>query len=172
VAGQTMNTSTFLLQHLTYGTIYSFILGLSFLMLARINPEMWLNDYPPDIKDKYGTMSENANRQRKMYGIPVMVFMIGFPFFIITQLAQTASLTYWQVFGSLFFTFTFFNLFDLVVMDWLIFCTIQPPLFVLPGTEGMAGYRDYGFHLRASLKGQIVLTVVSLAGAAITMLFI
>jgi hypothetical protein len=46
-----------------------------------------------------------------------------------------------------------FNLVDLLVLDWLIFVTIQPRIIVLPGTEGMEGYRDYGFHFRAFLKG-------------------
>jgi hypothetical protein len=145
-------------------------LGAGFLLIAWINPEIWVNDYPPDIKKKFGPVSARANRLRMILGFPLMVFMIGFPFFIITQLAQTTSLTFYQVFGSLFFTFTFFNLFDLLVMDWLIFCTIRPSLFVLPGTEGTAAYKDYGFHLRASLKGQILLTFVSLIGAGIMML--
>lgn len=161
-----------LFQTISYSFIYSLVLGASFLILARINPEIWLNDYPPDIKEKFGPMSARANRQRMVFGIPIMVFMLGFPFFVVAQLAQNIPLTFWQVFGTLFFIFTFFNLFDMVVMDWLIFCTVQPRLFVLPGTEGTAGYRDYGFHLRASLKGQIGLTLVSLAGAAITVLFI
>jgi len=40
-----------------------------------------------------------------------------------------------------------------LVLDWLIFCTIQPRRIVLPGTEGMAGYRDYRFHFIGFLKG-------------------
>jgi len=167
-----MNTSTFFIQHLTYGTIYSLVLGLSFLALARINPEAWLNDYPPEIKEKFGAMSAQANKTRLVWGIPIMIFMIGFPFFIVAQLAQTTALTFWEVFGSLLTTYTFFNLFDLFIMDWLIFCTITPSLFVLPGTEGMAAYKDYGFHLRASMKGQIGLTIFALIGAGIMMLFI
>jgi hypothetical protein len=39
------------------------------------------------------------------------------------------------------------HLIDLIVFDWLVFCTIQPRFAVLPGTEGMPEYRDYRFHL-------------------------
>jgi hypothetical protein len=46
-----------------------------------------------------------------------------------------------------------FNLFDLLVLDWLFFCTIQPRAMLLPGTEGMAGYRDYRFHFIGFLRG-------------------
>jgi len=167
-----MDASTFFPQIVKYALLYSVTLGGSFFLLARINPEMWLNDYPPEIKKKHGPMSAKAARQRMVWGIPVMIFMLGFPFFVISQLAHNNPLTFWQVLGSLFILYTFFNLFDLLVMDWLIFCTIQPRLFVLPGTEGMAGYKDYGFHFRASLKGQIGLTIFALLGAGIVMLLI
>jgi len=46
-----------------------------------------------------------------------------------------------------------FNIFDLIILDWLFFCTVQPRSMVLPGTEGMAGYRDYRFHFIGFLKG-------------------
>lgn len=46
-----------------------------------------------------------------------------------------------------------FNLFDLLIADWLVFVFIQPKIIILPGTEGMAGYKDYGFHFRGFLKG-------------------
>ena len=39
------------------------------------------------------------------------------------------------------------------MLDWLLFCTVQPRMMVLPGTEGMAGYRDYRFHFIGFLKG-------------------
>jgi hypothetical protein len=46
-----------------------------------------------------------------------------------------------------------FNTFDLIILDWLIFCTIRPRAMVLPGTEGLTGYRDYRFHFIGFLKG-------------------
>jgi len=167
-----MSSLPLFLQSLAYGLIYSLTLAGSFLLLARINPEAWLNDYPPDIKAKFGPMSSKANRVRQIFGIPIIIFMLGFPFFVIFQFIQINPLTFWQVFSILLTLYTFFNLFDLLVMDWLIFNTIQPRFMILPGTEGMAGYKDYGFHFRASLKGQMGLTLFSLIGAGILMLFI
>ncbi|MEU8824647.1 hypothetical protein [Streptomyces sp. NPDC048636] len=40
------------------------------------------------------------------------------------------------------------TLFDLLVLDWWLFCTVQPRFMVLPGTEGMPEYRDFGFLAR------------------------
>ena len=45
------------------------------------------------------------------------------------------------------------NSVDLLVMDWLIFCTIQPKFMILPGSEGHPAYKDYYFHFRGFLIG-------------------
>lgn len=163
------NTTSILLQSLPYAVIYTLLTGLSFLLLAGLNPEIFLDDYPPDIKAQYGPMKPKTRQQRNVFGIPVFLFMIGFPFFAIIQLAQknVSPLTFGQIFAGLLNIYTLFNLFDLLVLDWLIFSTLQPRLFRLPGTEGMAGYKDYAFHFWASVKGQIGLTVVSLIGAGV-----
>jgi hypothetical protein len=55
-----------------------------------------------------------------------------------------------------------FNLFDLLVIDFLVFNIITPKVIVLPGTEGMAGYHNYRFHWIGFWKGTVMLLVVSL----------
>lgn len=168
-----MNTIPSLLtQSLLYGAIYTLTLSLSFLLLARINPEIFLNDYPPDIKARFGPMSPKARQQRNILGIPVFVFMLGFPFLAIFQLAQNGPLTFGQIFLGLLIIYTSFNFFDLLVLDWLIFCTFPIKLFILPGTEGMPGYKDYAFHFWGSVKGQIGLTLVSLILAGLLTVFL
>jgi hypothetical protein len=47
----------------------------------------------------------------------------------------------------------FFALWDLFILDWLIFVTILPVFVVIPGTEGLAGYKDYWFHVEVSFLG-------------------
>ena len=46
-----------------------------------------------------------------------------------------------------------FAVWDLLVLDWLVFVTIQPDFVVIPGTEGLASYKDYWFHFRESFPG-------------------
>lgn len=159
--------TTYIAQCLPYALIYTTLTGLSLLLLARLNPEIFLDDYPPDVKAKYGPMCAKTRQQRNIFGIPVLLFMVGYPIFAITQITQNNPAAFGQIFAELLFIYTFFNLFDLIVLDWLIFCTLQPRLFVLPGTEGMAGYKDYAFHFWASVKGQIGLTLFSLIGAGV-----
>ena len=146
---------TLLLQHgLLYGAILSVLMSIAFIGTAYLNPEIWLSDYPPDIREKYGPMSERAIRQRKLMGIPVFLVLLGTMVFSIFRFTQlSGELTFFAAFILTFVMLMVFNLVDLLVLDWLIFVTIQPRIIVLPGTEGMEGYRDYGFHFRAFLKG-------------------
>ncbi len=60
-----------------------------------------------------------------------------------------------------------FNLVDLLLIDWLLICTITPKFAVIPGTEGMAGYKDYVFHLRGFLIGILISVVTGLLIAGI-----
>jgi len=59
------------------------------------------------------------------------------------------------------------DLVDLVIVDWLIFVTWQPRFVILPGTEGLAGYKDYAFHFKAFLRGTVLCLVASLMIAAV-----
>jgi tetrahydromethanopterin S-methyltransferase subunit B len=62
-----------------------------------------------------------------------------------------------------------FNLFDLLIADWLVFVKIQPKAIVLPGTEGMAGYKDYAFHFRGFLVGIVFSAVGALVFSLIAL---
>ena len=71
---------------------------------------------------------------------------------------------------SAFITLLVFNIFDLLVLDWLIFNTLQPKMIILPGTQGMAGYKEYAFHFRGFLKGLVFCLMGALVSAGIAML--
>ena len=61
-------------------------------------------------------------------------------------------MTFTSVFEHFAVMFGTASLFDCVVFDWgLVYW--RPRFIVLPGTESMAGYRSYRFHLRGFLIG-------------------
>lgn len=150
-----MQNITLVLRHgLVYGAILSAVMSLSFLGLAYLNPEVWTADYPPDIREKFGPMSERAKKQRRLAGVPVFLLLFGILVLSAVELARIdGGSTFLAVFLGAFVVLLVFNVVDLLILDWLIFVTIRPEFVVLPGTEGMQGYRDYGFHFRAFLKG-------------------
>ena len=65
-----------------------------------------------------------------------------------------------------------FFLFDLLVLDILIFCTWTPHFLVIPGTEGMAGYKDWRMHVRAHMTTGLLVLVVAAALLALVPAFL
>jgi len=154
---------------LLHGVIISVFLTIVLLISLLINAEMWLNDYPPDVREKYGEMGDRAKKQRiplaiAFFGAIIVPLSIG-----VAQIMRTPPNG--PIFGALFLygfiTLFFFNLYDLLILDWLIFVTIQPAFIILPGTEGMSGYKDYYFHFKGFLKGIGFCTIGGLVVAVV-----
>jgi hypothetical protein len=144
-----------ILNALIYGAVLSVVLVIIMVTSATIAPDMWVGDYPPDIKEKYGPMSEKARKVRPYIAIVFFTAMLLFPILALFRLeAQSAvPVNLGSAFLTSFLIFLVFNLFDLLILDWLLFATLHPKTMVLPGTEGMAGYSDYRFHFVGFLKG-------------------
>lgn len=152
-----MSNMTFVLQHsLNFGAIYAAVLALIIVGSAWFNAEMWLNDYPPDVKAKFGPMSERTKRQRNWLTLLVFPVMLGGPLVALWQLGeQVGDVRFAAAFLCALTVLFLFNLVDLLLLDWLLFIVIQPRFTILPGTEGLAGYQDYAFHFRGFLIGLI-----------------
>jgi hypothetical protein len=134
--------------------VLSLVLVIIMLISGLVALDMWVGDYPPDIREKYGPMSARASRLRPYFAAAVFLAVLVLPLLGLASLRQAIGPIAFLpalVFGTL--AVFVFNLFDLLVLDWLFFCTIQPRAMLLPGTQGMAGYRDYRFHFIGFIKG-------------------
>ena len=157
---------------LLYGIVFSLLFSALLLVMIRINPEMMLNDYPPEIKARYGPASEKTKKQRKPFVILFFLIVFGVPLLSIMRLDQMIAgvPSFLEIFVNIFTLFLVFNIVDLLILDWLIFCAITPRFIVLPGTEGMAAYKDYGFHFRGFLMGCVICLVSGLLFSGIATL--
>ncbi|MFA7076567.1 MAG: hypothetical protein WC152_07890 [Candidatus Izemoplasmatales bacterium] len=143
--------------------LYSLSLGLIVTVSQIINPRLWVNDYPLAIQKVVGEISKREKKAKIFVGIPFILIMIGYPIISTIILKRTNSdFSFLKVFLNIFIISTSFNLFDLIILDWLIFSTIKPKYLVFPGTENMSEYSDYMFHAKASLKGLIITVIYSL----------
>lgn len=120
------------------------------------NPRAFLHDYPQAVRERVAPRTPEEKRLALVFGIPFMLVLILAP--LVSSLALKQRLGSEASFVILalnaFGVSFFFNLVDLLVLDWLIFCIVVPPFIMIPGTEDMrAAYRDYGYHLRAAIKG-------------------
>ena len=139
---------------LMYGLALSLVLTLLLVISGAIALDMFVDNYPPDIQQKYGPMSPRAARLRPYIAALLFITFLAVPSIGLFALqAETDAVPFWPAFAFSSIMLLVFNLFDLIILDWLFFCTVQPRSMVLPGTEGMAGYRDYRFHFIGFLKG-------------------
>lgn len=154
---------------LLYGIILSAVLFTLMLVVSRVNPEILLKAYPPDIQAKYGPMSERSRRQRLVVGAILIVLLLGIVIWSFRGIGTNVEggIPFVTAFIHLFVMFSVFNLLDWLVLDWLISVAICPSFIILPGTEGLAGYSDYGFHFRGFLIGIVISLFMSLLLAVI-----
>jgi hypothetical protein len=147
---------------LLYGSVLSAVLSVLLLGLLWMNPEILLNDYPPDIRKKHGPISERSKRQR----VSVAILIGAVALSIVTASFSTVrangggKIPFLTAFVHLFVMFSVFNVVDLLLLDWLL-VAIGPGFLVLPGTEGLTGYKDYWFHFRGFLIGAVLIFVAS-----------
>jgi len=150
------------------GLALSVVLGALLLAALRANAEIMLNDYPPDIKAKWGPMTVHTRRQRWFAAGLFLVAILAVVAWSLQTLPPVAArqLTFASAFAYFAIMFGIFNAFDWLVIDCgLVY--YQPRFMVLPGTEGMAGYRDYRFHFRGFLIGIPVVLLASALAAAV-----
>jgi hypothetical protein len=154
-----------------YGLGLSAVLTAIMAISAGIAQDMFVGDYPPDIRKKYGSMSPRSARLRPLVGVIFFIPVLAIPLLGLLALwAKLTDVSFIPAFAFSAVALLVFNMYDLLVLDWLFFCTIQPRIMVLPGTEGVAGYRDYRFHFIGFVKGLGFCTVGSLLIAGLWLL--
>lgn len=154
-----LSLKQFTREAVTYNAAFTALI----LGTMRLNPEIWVHDYPPDIKEKYGPVSERTKRQAKIVAIPFFAVMLGGLIWSNLKLRRqnggklSLKGAFANAFGLIFSSWFF----DLTLLDWLMFVRITPDFVVLPGTEGMAGYDDYIFHLREHTRALPMLALLA-----------
>ncbi|MFD8378495.1 hypothetical protein ACFV2X_08125 [Streptomyces sp. NPDC059679] len=125
-----------------------------------------LSDYPPAIQERYGEQSARGRRTAAAAGLLNLAVFIAVPVAGVLDLRGRAdgSLGFWPPFALGTVCFLALVLFDLVVLDWWLFCRVQPRFMVLPGTEGMPEYRDYAFHVRVLAPRPVPWPLVAIPG--------
>ncbi len=151
------------------GAILSVLASLFVLIGLRINLRLFLQDYPKDIQKVVPPKTPSEQRISLMISIPFLILLLAVPSVSSWDLKQLdpRRITFLALFLNAFGIAFIFNLVDLLLLDWLLVCTITPKFVVIPGTEGMAAYKDYAFHFRGFLIGVFVSAVAGLIIAAV-----
>jgi len=145
------------------GTILTAIVAPIVVLALYINPRMALSDYPKDVRAAVPPRTKKELRQGILVGLPFLLAIIAAPLYSTWLVKQQnhGVITYWMAFTTIVGVYLIPFLFDLIVLDILMFSTWTPRFVVIPGTEGMPGYKDYSMHLTAHAKGSVMLILFS-----------
>ena len=141
--------------------IESIVLCLLFTVMVYImsrNPIVTLYNYPPNIQERVKSMEEYKDKipttKNKVAAKLTAAIMIVIIVSLILRFVNGCT-TFMEGFGNALLIWTIVNIYDAVVMDIIWFC--HSPEFVFKGTEDMIKeYRNYWFHIKESLKGEVI----------------
>jgi len=149
-----------------YGLALSVLFTAGIFAGAALSRDFLLNDYPEAVQKRYGKPKSARGKRVALFfgvfiwgvcGVPLMTAaMIGL------DGTLDGGLTFLPAAVCAALVFATLTVFDTVVLDWIILVGLRPRMLILPGTEGMAEYRDLRFHLVAALKGAPLIPVVGL----------
>lgn len=133
------------------------------------DPINMIMSYPPKIRQRVEELPQYKGTIKKREKAHVGKKIFGLIFFIIV-LSCVAYLSGCRGFGTTFFhvfiLFLVVNIYDLIVLDWGIFCHSKK--LRIPGTEDMEKeYKDYMFHVRGACIGIALGLVVALLSGCI-----
>ena len=103
------------------------------------------------------------------FGVPLILLLVGSPFTsaLLWRADMQAGPSFWELAAHAFGVIFIFNLFDLLILDWLILCRFTPRWVLLPGAEHIAVPKPYYQHFKGFLSGTIVAALVGIATATI-----
>lgn len=153
------------------GGILSLFACLMILVIMKINPRIFMHDYPKEIQAEADPKTDVEKKLSLVLGIPFLLVLVLVPF-LSTLALKNENASFASLFVNAFGVSMVFNIVDWLLLDWLMFCTLTPRFLVIPGTEGMSAYKDYGFHFRGFLKGCVFSVLAGLVIAAIVSLII
>lgn len=137
------------------------------------DPMVMIMSYPPNVIKRVEQLPQYAGciKERKKKHISKKIFGV---FFFATVLAVVAYFSgcrgFEDTFFHVFILFVAVNLYDMLVLDWGVFCHSKK--LRIPGTEDMdKEYTDYLFHAKGAAKGIVIGVVVAILAGVMIALF-
>ena len=133
------------------------------------NARLWLDCYPESIRNAVKSQTKKEKRNKLIPGLPFLVSLFLFPYLAgsdVYHIMPGVNYVFLKVFFAAFGVGFIFNLYDLLILDWLIFCYITPKYQIIKGSEHLLKeYKNYKFHFISFLKGLLYAVIYSLTVA-------
>lgn len=135
------------------------------------NPLKQVFNYPPVIRERVKSLPQykdkipTKNKKVSLKILGAIIFIVVFTMIVYFSGARTFSHAFIYAFGL----FMVGNLFDVLVLDIMLFC--HDKRFRIPGTEDMVKeYESPWFHIISSVKGTVAGIIISVITAGIIVL--
>lgn len=155
-----------------HGFIFAVLAHLAITFILVINPRYEMKSYPKEILACVPPQTKQEKRGFIRIAIPLMSLLIGYLLWSVTMTYKGTGVGYGILWIQIFGMMSLWNIGDLFIMDWLLFCYIQPKFMALPGTQGHPGYKNYKYHGRGFFIGIGLSLVSATILACITMVII
>jgi len=151
------------------GGLLALVFCVYFPLLLRYNPRFARRDLPREIRDAVPPMTKKEKREAAFFFAPVLILALVIPFVSTLRFSRhnPEGASFLWLFLNAFGILLVANLAELILVDLLLLCTITPKWIMIPGTEGMAGYKDYAHQVKAHLRGAGLMAAVALMVATI-----
>ena len=133
------------------------------------DPINMIMSYPPKIRKRVEELPQYKGtiKQREKAHVSKKIFGVIFFVIVLSGVAYLSGCrSFSTTFIHVFLLFFVVNIYDLIVLDWGIFCHSKK--LRIPGTEDMEKeYKDYAFHAKGACIGMALGLVVALLSGCI-----
>ena len=136
------------------GTVLVVLFGAFVVGTLLWRPRIWLHDFPPDLQARMPEKTAEERRLTTLLAVPWLALLFGGLIYAGVRFGVDHG--YLDLALHVYLLWQIVNLFDLVVIDWGGMHLVDPRDPPFEGTEGAKGYRDWGFHFVAYLKGSVM----------------
>ena len=153
------------------GTVLSAALSVVIFGSLAYNPRLWINDAPEPARKLAAPLSAAERRDRWVVtGVFLLAIGAVVAWSAVRLIAREPAPSFGTVFIHFLAVFFLFNLFDLVVIDWLVLLVMRPAFarLSLPGLSHEETVGGYGYHFVGFLKGLGFIIVMALIAAGAT----
>lgn len=138
------------------------------------DPISMIMSYPPNVIKRVEQLPqyEGCIKEREKKHMSKKIFGVFFFSVLLAIVAYFSGCSgFVDTFFHVFMLFFVVNLYDMLVLDWGIFCHSKK--LRIPGTEDMdKDYKDYLFHAKGAMKGTVIGMIVAILSGVIIFLAI
>ncbi|WJS87118.1 hypothetical protein [Paracoccus sp. TOH] len=146
---------------LIWGGLLSAAMSALILFLLWYRPRSLLHQFPATLQARVPPKTADEKRVASLSIAVSLLLVLGLPIAVSLSLEHGPVEAFLHAAGMLLVL----QVVDLVLLDWLLLCTITPDFVTIPGTKGAPEYKDYRHHAIGFARGMVLVLLAALLTA-------